>query len=40
MIVVTSEPFGFFLVAALAGVIFCALALAVIVIWGTGGDDE
>ncbi|MGW3229401.1 hypothetical protein [Kitasatospora sp. NPDC001095] len=39
--VVFSEPVGFFLVAALAGVVFSALLLAVLlVVFGRGGEDE
>ncbi|MEU9047238.1 MULTISPECIES: hypothetical protein [unclassified Kitasatospora] len=41
MIVITDEPFAFFMIAAMAGVIFCAVFLGVVaIIWGRGGDDE
>ncbi len=39
MIVITSEPFGFFMVAAMAGVIICAVVLAAVAIWGRGDDE-
>lgn len=38
MLIVTNEPVGFFLVASLAGVVFCAVVLAVVLIWGRGDE--